>query len=286
MKNTKEETKSATPPPVPTTTPNEVPTTLAINREEDAGKGFEHFDPTKDQKTPFINLIQKQSPEGEKRDTKYITGAEAGDLFNSASRKLYKVGEPDGKPLKFIPIDHIRVHTEWNKRSEGGGYIKTYFDRSEPETRDGMDGEKKVKELISNPKHCLVETVMWDVTIVDEEDGNYEAIIAMSGGNLGSSRDLSSKLKARKVSRKDGSRYTPAYFHNMCELTTNLKKYQSNGNSAFIFVANIIGDSIDMHYLEAKELHKASGERLALMAPDVAHQQALPDKEVSDNDAF
>lgn len=253
------------------------PPPIIADRSADAGLGFENFDPSKDQKIPFIQIAQKQSPECEKTDPKYIKGCEPGDLFNSASRKLYKVGEPDGVPLAFIPVNHIRVHTEWNKRANGGGYIKTFKDGTEPQTQPGMDGQKKVKELIANTQHCLVETVMFHAIIVDPEEGRYEAVISMYGGSLGSSRDFTSKLKARKVIGDNG-RYTPPYMDNLCALSTTLKKFTEG--SAYIFVANIVGRTADDIYIEAKEVHKVSGERLALMAPDAAAQQ-LPDKEDS-----
>jgi len=262
---TKQETK--TPPPVPQT-----PTVIS-DRSADSGLGFENFDPTKDQKIPFIQIIQKQSPECEKRDPKYIDGAEAGDLFNSATRKLYKVGEPEGKPIKFIPCGHIRVHNEWRKRSEGKGYVKTYLDNTQPETQDGLDGQKKVKELVKNTKHSLVETVMHHVIILDDEEGNYEAVLSMYGGSLGSSRDFTSKLRARKVVGGNG-KYTPPVMDNLCELSTTLKQF--NEGSAFIFVANIVGRTADDVYKEAKVVHQVSSSRLALMAPDAAQ---LQDKE-------
>lgn len=261
------EEKKNTPPPA-----KEV--AVQSDRSADAGLGFEHFNPSKDQKIPFIQIIQKQSPELEKTDPKYIKGAEAGDLFNSASRKLYKVSDPETPKVKFIPCGHVRVHNEWNKRDKGGGYIKTYMDGQEPKTQPGLDGQKKVKELVEDTDHCLVETVMFCVQVLDPDDGAYEAVISMFGGSLGSSRDFTSKLKARKIGGENNTpKYTPPVMDNLCALGTTLKEF--NEGKAYIFTTDIIGRTEDASYAEAKQVHAQSGGRLALMAPDAA-QLAAP----------
>jgi len=258
-----QETK--TPPPMPPPAENNIP-----DRSAEAGLGFENFDFSKDQKIPFLQILQSQSPELERGHAKFIEGAERGDIINSATRKVYKCSEPHNFKITFIPCGYVRVHNEWNKRANGGGYVKTYLDNTQPETQEGMDKQKKVKELVNNTQHCLVETVMFGVYVMDAKEGKYEAIISMFGGSLGSSRDFTSKLKARKVNGK-----SVPMMDNVCELGTSLKKF--NEGSAFIFTANIVGRTEEETYQEAKQIHSNSAQRLTLMAPAAAEQ--LTDRE-------
>lgn len=258
------------------TTPPAIPISekqsIVVDRSADAGLGFENFNPAKDQKKPFIQIVQKMSPELDKKSPKYISGAEDGDLFNTATRKLYKVSEPEGAPLKFVPVNHLRVHNEWIKRTAGGGFVISHRDGSEPANQPGFDGTKKVKELVDNTKHSLEETVMFHIIIVDDEDGTYEAVLSMKGGSLGAARDFTSKLKARKILGEAG-RYTPPYMDNLCELKTVVKKSPEGDSTYNAYSAEIVGRTIgklETLYIEAKEVHATSAKTLALMSSDAA----------------
>lgn len=262
-----------------TPTPLNTPAPMA-SREADAGLGFENFNKSKDLKIPFLQIVQGLSPELKRTNPKYIEGAEQGDIFNNVTRKLYKMNGPDVEPVKIIPITHIRVHNEWVKRTLKGGYVKTYPDGMQPETTEGMDGNRKVKELVSSKDHCLVETVMHDVYVMDEEEGAYEAIISMAGSNLGPSRDFTSKLFARKEKKTDGTRYTPAFFDNVCALSTVLKPFPDG--ECYVFRLDLVGRTLDAQYSETKQLHAESKDRLALMAPSAATLGIEDKEEVND----
>lgn len=258
--------------------PLPVETPAPMDRSADAGLGFENFDPNKDLKIPFLQIIQGLSPELKRDKAQYIKGADQGDIFNSVTRELYKLGEPEGKPIKIIPCGHIRVHNEWVKRSKNGGYVRTYIDGQEPKTREGMDGDKIVKEVVDNPDHVLVETVMHSVLVLDPK-GSYPAIIPMSSSNLAPSRDFTSKLYARKETGKDGKKFTPPSFDNLCELSTVTKKFIKG--EAFIYKISIVGRSEDEIYSEAKQVHDVSKDRLTLAAPAAA-QLGIEDHSTDD----
>lgn len=244
---------------------DETPALLGNSRYADAGSGFENIDPNKDLQMPFLQIIQGLSPELKRENSKYIKGAEQGDIFNSVTRQLYKVGEPDGKPIKIIPCGFIRVYNEWVLRDEGGGFVKSYLEGSQPKTHKGQGDLERFNLLDSDPKHNLVETCMHSVLVLDDEGLSYPAILSMSASLLGVSRSWISKMYARKVCDASGKKFTPPSYDNLCALSTVPKKFLKG--EAYIFRVDITGSVDDAVYSEAKDLNQTSKDRLALMAP-------------------
>ena len=84
--------------------------------EEDAAKGLGAIGQD-DLALPFLKILGQLSPEVNKRDGKYVEGAEPGMIFNSVSGELY-----DGvKGLDVIPAFYKLEYTEWKDRGEGPG---------------------------------------------------------------------------------------------------------------------------------------------------------------------
>ena len=56
--------------------------------EQDAGKGLGKLT-QEDLALPFLKILGQLSPEVNKRDGKYVEGAEAGMIYNSVTGELY-----------------------------------------------------------------------------------------------------------------------------------------------------------------------------------------------------
>lgn len=85
---------------------------------------------------PFLGILQKGSPQVNKRDPKYLAGAEAGCLFNTLSSQIYCGDE--GNIIRVVPIDHIVRFVEWVPREKGGGMVASH-ERKNPAARsDGV----------------------------------------------------------------------------------------------------------------------------------------------------
>jgi len=56
--------------------------------EDDMGKGLGEIG-QKDLALPFLKILAQLSPEVNKRDGKYVEGAEAGMIYNSVTGELY-----------------------------------------------------------------------------------------------------------------------------------------------------------------------------------------------------
>ena len=82
--------------------------------EDDAAKGLGTIG-QEDLALPFLKILGQLSPEVNKRDGKYVEGAEPGMIFNSVSGELY-----DGvKGIDVIPCFYKLEYIEWKDRGEG-----------------------------------------------------------------------------------------------------------------------------------------------------------------------
>ena len=82
--------------------------------EDDAAKGLGTIG-QEDLALPFLKILGQLSPEVNKRDGKYVEGAEPGMIYNSVSGELY-----DGvKGINVIPCFYKLEYIEWKDRGEG-----------------------------------------------------------------------------------------------------------------------------------------------------------------------
>ena len=84
--------------------------------EGDASKGLGEIG-QKDLALPFLKILAQLSPEINKRDGKYVEGAEAGMIYNSVTGELYNGVEG----INVIPCFYKLEYLEWKDRGEGLG---------------------------------------------------------------------------------------------------------------------------------------------------------------------
>ena len=93
--------------------------------EDDAAKGLGTIG-QEDLALPFLKILGQLSPEVNKRDGKYVEGAEPGMIFNSVSGELY-----DGvQGINVIPCFYKLEYIEWKDRGEGLGAPIAIYDSS------------------------------------------------------------------------------------------------------------------------------------------------------------
>ena len=84
--------------------------------EEDADKGLGNIG-HEDLALPFLKILGQLSPEVNKRDGKYVQGAEPGMIYNSVTGELFD-GE---KGINVLPCHYKLEYIEWQERGEGSG---------------------------------------------------------------------------------------------------------------------------------------------------------------------
>jgi hypothetical protein len=66
---------------------------------------------------PFLKVLGQLSPEINKRDGKYVEGAEAGMILNTVTNEIF-----DGaKGIDVLPVFYERKYVEWQDRGDSKG---------------------------------------------------------------------------------------------------------------------------------------------------------------------
>lgn len=106
------------------TASSQLPDFLVDKMDEHAGMGASTN--AEDNLIPIITVIQKQSPQAEKRDPKYIEGAEAGCIWLRGAANPIVNGE---EGFLFQHCCFEKDWVEWIPRSKGGGYVGRHKNR-------------------------------------------------------------------------------------------------------------------------------------------------------------
>ena len=178
--------------------------------EEDAAKGLGNIG-QQDLALPFLKILGQLSPEVNKRDGKYVEGAEPGMIFNSVSGDLY-----DGvKGIDVIPCFYKLEYVEWKDRGEGpGAPVHVYDSSSDIISKTKPDANYKDRL----PNGNYVEKTASHFVIITG-DSPSTALISMKSTQLKISRKWNSMMSGIKLQGQTGL-YTPASFSHIYRLKT------------------------------------------------------------------
>ena len=178
--------------------------------EEDAAKGLGKIG-QEDLALPFLKILGQLSPEVNKRDGKYVEGAEPGMIFNSVSGDLY-----DGvKGIDVIPCFYKLEYIEWKDRGEGPGAPVAIYDSSS-DIMSKTKPDANYKDRLPNGNY-IEKTASHFVIITG--DSPATALISMKSTQLKISRKWNSMMSGIKLKGKNGL-YTPASFSHIYKLKT------------------------------------------------------------------
>ena len=178
--------------------------------EEDAAKGLGAIGQD-DLALPFLKILGQLSPEVNKRDGKYVEGAEPGMIFNSVSGELY-----DGvKGLDVIPAFYKLEYIEWKDRGEGPGAPVAIYDSSS-DIMSKTKPDANYKDRLPNGNY--IEKTASHFVIING-DSPSTALISMKSTQLKISRKWNSMMSGIKLKGKNGL-YTPASFSHIYKLKT------------------------------------------------------------------
>ena len=178
--------------------------------EDDAAKGLGAIG-QEDLALPFLKILGQLSPEVNKRDGKYVEGAEPGMIYNSVSGELY-----DGvKGIDVIPCFYKLEYIEWKDRGEGlGAPIAIYDSSSDIMSKTKPDANYKDRL----PNGNYIEKTASHFVIVSG-DSPSTALISMKSTQLKISRKWNSMMSGIKMKGANGM-FTPASFSHIYKLKT------------------------------------------------------------------
>jgi len=178
--------------------------------EDDAAKGLGAIG-QEDLALPFLKILGQLSPEVNKRDGKYVEGAEPGMIFNSVSGELY-----DGvKGINVIPCFYKLEYIEWKDRGEGLGAPVAIYDSSS-DIMSKTKPDANYKDRLPNGNY--IEKTASHFVIVSG-DSPSTALISMKSTQLKISRKWNSMMSGIKMKGANGM-FTPASFSHIYKLKT------------------------------------------------------------------
>ena len=178
--------------------------------EIDSGKGLGNISQD-DLALPFLKILGQLSPEVNKRDGKYVKGAEPGMIFNSVTGDLY-----DGaKGIQVVPCHYKLEYIEWRDRGEGSGApVAIHSSASDIMTKTTRDAS--FKDRLPNGNY--IERTASHFVIVNGQTPST-ALIAMKSTQLKISRKWNSMMAGIRLKGKNGL-FTPASFSHIYQLKT------------------------------------------------------------------
>ena len=181
---------------------------LASMFEEDANTSIGEMG-SEDIALPFLRVLGQLSPEINKRDAKYVEGAEAGMIFNTVTKQAYD-GE---KGINIIPCYYKREFVEWSDRGQGtAAPVAIHQPGSEVVLSAKRDAS--YKDRLDNGNY-LENTASYFVLTEDMQT----ALISMKSTQLKVSRNWNSMMASIKLKGKNGL-FTPAAYSHVYNLKT------------------------------------------------------------------
>ena len=175
---------------------------LATNLfEADANQGAQNIS-QEDLALPFLKVLGQLSPEVNKRDGKYVKGAEPGKILNSVTNQLYD-------SIRVVPVFYKKQYLEWQDRGTGTGAPVAVHD-ADSDIISQTTRDKNMKDRLSNGNY-LETTANHFVLVLGDTPST--GLISMKSTQLNVSRKWNSMMMGLKMQGKNGLFTPPTYSH-------------------------------------------------------------------------
>ena len=175
---------------------------LATNMfEADANMGAQNIS-QEDLALPFLKILGQLSPEVNKRDGKYVEGAEPGKIINTVTNELYD-------SIFVVPCHYKRQYIEWQDRGQSTGAPVAIHD-ADSDIISQTTRDKSYKDRLPNGNY-LDNTA--NHFVLQLGDTPQSALISMKSTQLKVSRKWNSMMMGLKMQGKNGLFTPPTYSH-------------------------------------------------------------------------
>ena len=169
--------------------------------EADANQGTQNIS-QEDLALPFLKILGQLSPEVNKRDGKYVEGAEPGKIINTVTNKLYD-------EIEVIPVFYKRQYVEWADRGTSTG-APVAIHSADSDIISQTTRGKDYKDRLANGNY-LENTANHYVIYLN--DTPQQAMVSMKSTQLKVSRKWNSMMMGIKMQGKNGLFTPPTYSH-------------------------------------------------------------------------
>ena len=172
-----------------------------FDMEADAAQGAQNIS-QEDLALPFLKILGQLSPEVNKRDGKYVEGAEPGKIINTVTNELYDT-------IQVVPAHYKRQYIEWQDRGTSTGAPVAMHDADSDIVSQTTRG-KDYKDRLPNGNYLDNTASHFVLTLGDNPQ---TALISMKSTQLKVSRKWNSMMMGIKMQGKNGLFTPPTYSH-------------------------------------------------------------------------
>lgn len=172
--------------------------------EADADKGSQNMTQD-DLALPFLKVLGQLSPEVNKRDGKYVEGAEPGMILNTVTNEVYN----GTKGIEVLPVFYERKYVEWQDRGEGKG-APVAIHNADSDIVSTTTRDKSFKDRLPNGNY-LENTANHYVVVLGKSPTT--AMISMKATQLKISRKWNSMMNNIVLRGKNGLYQPPSFSH-------------------------------------------------------------------------
>ena len=186
--------------------------------EADANKGAQNIS-QEDLALPFLKVLGQLSPEVNKRDGKYVEGAEPGKIINSVTSEVYDT-------VNIVPVFYKRQYVEWQDRGQSTGAPVAIHD-PDSDIVGTTTRDKSYRDRLPNGNY-LENTANHFVILLGKSPTT--ALVSMKATQLKVSRKWNSMMMGIRMQGKNGLFTPPTYSH-----IYNLKTVQMSNDKGTWF---------------------------------------------------
>ena len=172
--------------------------------EADANAGSQNIS-QEDLALPFLKVLGQLSPEVNKRNGKYVEGAEPGMILNTVTNDIY-----DGsKGIEVLPVYYKRQLVEWQDRGESKG-APVAIHEATSDIMSKTTRDKSYKDRLPNGNY-IENTANHFVVLLGKSPTT--ALISMKATQLKVSRKWNSMMMGIRMQGANGVFTPPTYSH-------------------------------------------------------------------------
>ncbi len=172
-----------------------------FDMEADASQGAQNIS-QEDLALPFLKILGQLSPEVNKRDGKYVEGAEPGKIINTVTNELYDT-------VQVVPAHYKRQYIEWQDRGTSTGAPVAIHNADSDIVSQTTRG-KDYKDRLPNGNYLDNTASHFVLTLGNNPQ---TALISMKSTQLKISRKWNSMMMGIKMQGKNGLFTPPTYSH-------------------------------------------------------------------------
>ena len=173
-----------------------------FDMEADAQQGTQNIS-QEDLALPFLKILGQLSPEVNKRDGKYVEGAEPGKIINTVTNELFD-------KISVVPCHYKRHYIEWQDRGTSGSGAPVAIHDADSDIVSQTTRGKDYKDRLANGNYLDNTASHFVLTLGDTPS---TALISMKSTQLKISRKWNSLMMGLKLQGKNGLFTPPTYSH-------------------------------------------------------------------------